>query len=107
VVVEVFADNLLLVAVGEDDLAQFGDEFSVTLGTLLTPKAGASAKIVSLGKRYSVAKIDVGSAAKFNVGDRVTSSDWEQRQAAKDFEDVKRGFDAFRSRGGAILINGK
>jgi hypothetical protein len=104
VVVEVFADNLVLVSAGEVDLAQFGDEFSVGLINLFAPTPKASARIISLGKRYSVAKIDSGGTTGFQVGDLLTSTDWERRRAAND---LQRLMDTHISAGGAILINGK
>jgi hypothetical protein len=98
-VVDVFADGQLLVSVGDDDYAEKGDTFVLVRGTAVSPNAVASAKIISLGKRFSIAAVELpAKSAKPEVGDKVTLTAWKQRQ------DI---LDASMQRGGAILINGK
>jgi hypothetical protein len=108
VVLEMFADSLLLVSAGEDDLAQYGDGFSIGFDPKNVFKSGATAKIVSLGKRLSVARIDSPATIRISVGDQLHSTDWQRQQEqleSKRFMEVMSIWDLHR--GGAILINGK
>jgi hypothetical protein len=99
VVVEVFTDGLLLVSVGDNDYAEKGDQFFLARGAGIGSRSVASAEIVSLGKRFSVAKVKSSvSGIKTGVGDRVSLPRWEER---------KRILDARMQQGGAITINGK
>jgi hypothetical protein len=106
VVVEVFTDGLLLVSVGDDDYAEKGDQILLVRPDKKLDRYGkkelntiAAAKIVSLGKRYSVAKVESSKPeAKPVAGDRISMPSWEVR---------KRNLDARMQQGGAITINGK
>jgi hypothetical protein len=99
VVVDVFADGSLLVSIGDDDYAEKGDRFFLVRGAERMGNDFARAKIVSLGKRYSVVKVEgAAKGLQPEVGDRVSRPDWKERQAL---------LDARMLQGGAILINGK
>jgi hypothetical protein len=106
VVVDVFADGLLLMSVGDDDDAVKGDHFDLVRPGKKWDHDGKrdwqnvnSAKIVSLGKHYSLAKVELPSPDnKPFVGDSVSMSTWENR---------KRNLDMQMQHGGALTINGK
>jgi hypothetical protein len=115
-VLEVYADNLLLISVGEDDHAQYGDEFSLgsdgdaTIGLFVGESAvnrKPSGKIVSLGKRFSVAKVYTTATNKdgFRVGDVLRATDWDQRRLKKESQsNLDNPFYGHDFRGGALII---
>ena len=101
VVVEIFPDGTLLVSAGDDDDAEKGDTFTLMRirEQERAPEFVASAEIVSLGKRYSLAHVKVlGPGAKPKVGDRLTGTAWQR---------AKRELDARMQRGGAIIDKDK